>query len=115
MRPSVSFFDTDAVPNMVHTLFIQLKWLRLFRLIHDMSLRHSFGSTFQGIGKIIDSFQVGDMHVPVGFGVVHSPSLALLVKTSFIDVFINEVFQVECCHVCILSCEGAIILKDMLS
>lgn len=95
LKLTLCVFDTGAGSNPIPPSFLIVKGSDCIRSIHDMSLKSELKNPVHLLGKIIFSGELGDLHVPVYFGVVDNIAVLLLAGTSFLDWFVKGMFSIE--------------------
>lgn len=93
---SDSVFNTGPGLNLIHISFIPLKRRKGIGFIQEISPKLATSSPVQVIGKIIPFFQVDYLNVYVHSSVVENLAVPLFIRASFIYIFVNGIFLMEC-------------------
>lgn len=93
--PTVGIFGTGAGPNLFHTYFLPIKWSDRILPIHSMSLKSASNNLVNSMGKITLFVRLGDLQIPIHFGVIDNMALPILIGTPLLDRYVKVIFPMK--------------------
>lgn len=91
-RTLASLLHTGACPSIVNSLFLPQNWLQYLYAIKAPSMKASTREAAHVQGCILLHVYKGDLYACVGFDIVEKLAVDLLLRTSFTERCIFDVF-----------------------